>query len=105
MTNEEVSIKLTEVDGRSLRNEGRIKNLEQSQEALNALARSVEVMANEQKHQTAAIAGIKNDVSKLSTKVEGIEQKPAKRWDGIWDKVLTVVITAIITFFLARMGL
>ena len=48
MTNEEIALRLQETTDRSLRNEGRIKKLEESHEALHQLATSVAVMAEKQ---------------------------------------------------------
>ena len=50
MTPEEQAVRLAEVDARSKSNTHRIDALEKSQEVLNKLATSVEVMATELKH-------------------------------------------------------
>ena len=96
--------RLTAVEDRSLRNEDRIEKLEHQTDALNTIAAAVEVMANEQKHQTEAILGIKTDVSALSGKVETLEQKPGKRWESAVEKVTMTVIAAVIGFILAKIG-
>ena len=54
-------------------------------------------MATEQKHQTTAMAEIKADVAKLDAKVETIEQKPAKRWDGMVEKIIYGIVGALVT--------
>lgn len=41
----------------------------------------------------------------LLTKVEALEAKPGKRWDGLVDKVLWAVAGAVVAFLLARVGL
>ena len=46
MDNEMIAVKLQEVADRSIRNEGRIKKLENEHEVLHELATSVAVMAN-----------------------------------------------------------
>lgn len=46
----------------------------------------------------------KNDKAILA-KVEALEAKPAKRWDGLVEKALWAVCAAVITFLLGRMGL
>ena len=88
MTPEEQAVRLAEVDARSKSNTHRIDALEKNQEALHKLATAAEVMATEQKHQTEAIKEIKANVDSLTEKVEAVEQKPAKRWDGMVDKFL-----------------
>ena len=97
--------RLTEVEERSKSNTHRIDNLEKSTEAINRLATSMEVMASEQKHQTTAMAKIETDVAKLDSKVETIEQKPAKRWEAVVEKIILIVLTAVITWILSKIGL
>ena len=58
MNQEEMAVKLTEVDARSKSNTHRINELAGQIDAVNRLATAVEVMATEQKHQTTAMAEI-----------------------------------------------
>lgn len=102
---EDVHIKVAEVEHRAADNTRRIDKLEQQTDALNSLAASVEVMANEQKHQTEAILGIKTDLSALGGKVETLERKPGKRWDSAVEKLTLTVIAAVVGFILARLGI
>ncbi len=104
MTSDDALIKLAEVDHRTTSNTRRIDKLEQQTDALNSLASSVEVMANEQRHQTEAILDIKTDVSALGSKVETLEHKPGKRWDSAIEKITMAVIAAVIGFVLAKIG-
>lgn len=97
MSQEEMAVKLAEVDQRSKSNTHRIDELSGQIDAVNRLATAVEVMATEQRHQTAAMTEIKADVAKLDSKVETIEQKPAKRWDGMMDKILYGLIGALVS--------
>ncbi len=97
MNQEEMAVKLTEVDARSKSNTHRINELAGQIDAVNRLAAAVEVMATEQKHQTTAMAEIKADVAKLDAKVETIEQKPAKRWDGMVEKIIYGIVGALVT--------
>ena len=97
--------RLTEVEQRSKSNKHRLDKLEKEHEALHTMAASLEVMANEQKHQTEAIEGVKTDVGRLDGKVDALEMKPAKRWDGLVDKLIWGVAGAVLAFLLARFGL
>ena len=96
---------MTDVENRSRSNTHRIDKLEASTEAIGRLATSMEVMVAEQKHQTEAMSGIKADVAKLDSKVETIEQKPAKRWDNLVEKIILVIATAFVTYLLSQNGL
>lgn len=104
MTPEEAS-RLTAVEERSKSNTHRINELSGQIVAVNKLAVSVELLVQENKHQTEALKEVKSDVQQLSGKVEAIEQKPAKKWDSIVEKVLWALIAAVIGFALAELGL
>lgn len=95
MNQEEMAVKLAEVDSRSKSNTHRINELSEQIDAVNRLATAVEVMATEQKHQTEAVASIKQSVNDLDAKVEAIEKKPAKRWDGIVEKFTSGLVGAL----------
>ncbi len=41
----------------------------------------------------------------LTEKVEALEAKPGKRWDGIVEKAVWAVVAAVIAYMLARVGL
>ena len=88
MNQEEMAVKLTEVDARSKSNTHRINELAGQIDAVNRLASAVEVMATMQKDQTTVMAEINADVAKLDAKVETIAQKPAKWWDGMGEKII-----------------
>ena len=90
---ENFAVALQEVKDRSLRNEGRIKKLEENQQALNDLALSVRELATDQDN-------MKNDITEIKTDVKELTAKPAKRWDGIVDKVLDAIIGAFVTWLL-----
>lgn len=98
MTNEELGLKLQETTDRSMRNEGRIKKLETEHEVLQKLATSVAVMTEQMKTMN-------NNVSVLSSKVDKLEEKPAKRWEGLVDKIIMGIAAAILGFILAKLGL
>lgn len=105
MTNEDMAAKLIEVDQRSQSNTRRINELAEHIDAVNRLATAVEVMATEQRHQTETIQEVRANVVSLSGKVEAIEQKPAKRWDSLVEKILWALIAAVLGVALARIGL
>ena len=90
--------RLTEVETRSKSNSHRLDKLEESTEAINRLATSMEVMAERQEQ-------VVETVGKLDTKVTLLEEKPAKRWDSLMDKIIWAIAAALIGFVLARLGL
>ena len=97
MTQEEMAVKLAEVDARSKSNTHRLDEMDEKVDTLNRLATAVEVMATEQKHQTETMTEIKTDVTVLGQKVDAIEKKPAKRWDGMVEKVIYGIVGSPVT--------
>ena len=90
--------RLTQVEQRCKSNTYRLEKLEESTEAINRLATSMEVMVNKQEQ-------VAETVEKLDSKVTALEEKPRKRVDGLVDKIIWAVCGAVITFLLARLGL
>ena len=101
----DVENRLTSLEQRCKSNGHRLEHLEKQQEAIHSLAASIQVMASEQKHQTEAINTVREDVSRLDGKVDALEMKPGKRWEGLVDKLIWGVAGAILAFLLARAGL
>lgn len=91
---ETLALKLQETTDRSIRNEGRIKKLEDEHEVLHNLATSVAVMAEKMDTMNAS-------VNSLASKVDELENKPAKRWDGLVDKLLFAVVGAFLAWLAA----
>lgn len=94
MTNEEIAVAL---DGhqheiKSLKH--RMEGVEKNQEALNRIATSVAVMAEQQK-------GISDKVDAIDTKVSTLESRPGKRWEGLVDKLLLVLAGAFAAWLAA----
>jgi len=90
--------RLTQVEQRCKANTHRLEKLEESTEAINRLATSMEVMVSKQEQ-------VAETVEKLDGKVTALEEKPRKRVDGLVDKIIWAVCGAVITFLLARLGL
>ena len=95
MTTEELAIKLTEVDSRSKSNTHRINELSGEIEAVNRLARAVEVMATKQD-------AMSDTLTRLDGRVETLEAKPAKHWDGIVDKLIWLAVSGALGFIAAQ---
>ena len=102
---EAMESRVTAVEQRCKSNSHRLEQVEKQQEAIHSLAASLQVMTAEQKHQTQAINTVREDVSRLDGKVDALEMKPARRWDGLVEKLVWSVAGAILAWWLARMGL
>ena len=95
---ESIALKLQETTDRSLRNEGRIKKLENEHDAMHKLTTSVAVMAE----KITTMASVVDD---LGTRVNTIESRPSKRWDGLMEKIIFTFAAGVICFVLAKLGL
>lgn len=98
MTPEEIAVRLESHDHEIGSLKHRVKAVEDSNVALNRLAKALEVMAVEQEY-------IKKGVDKLTTKVEAIEAEPGKRWKFVIEKALYFVVAALMGWALAKFGL
>ena len=90
--------RLTQVEERSKSNTKRIDKLEEQTAAINNLATSMAVMAEKQDETAAAVTAIDG-------KVTALEEKPAKRWDSLVEKVVWAIVAAVVGFLLAKIGL
>lgn len=71
--------------------EDKVENIGELTVSISSLAQSIESMAKTQEKQ--------------GKRLEALEQKPAKRWDTLVDKIIWAVAAALIAFLLARIGL
>ena len=93
MTEQEMSVKLTETASRAKSNTHRIEKLERRQDDLDKLATAVEVLASREQ-------SMETDVKEIKADVKTITQKSGKRWDAMLDRVLYVLIGAAVSLLL-----
>lgn len=98
MNETEFAVALQKVADQADRNTARIKKLESEHTTLHKLAESVAVMANE-------IKSMSRNVSELSNKVEDLEEKPGRRWEGIVEKAIYAAVGALVLFLLGKIGI
>ena len=89
--------RLTEVEERSRSNQRRIDDIEKRQDNLEELTATVQVLATKEANVEKTVTEIKGDVKELTG-------KPAKRWEGVVDKIIYSVVAAIAGFVLAKFG-
>lgn len=102
MNMEDLAVKLQQVEDRSLRNEGRIKKLENERGDMQTFVTKVAVLETQ---LTQIGDRIGDSIKDLTEKVERLEAKPAKRWDSIVDKFLWALIAAALGYILAQLGI
>lgn len=90
--------RLTEVEERSKANQRRIDNLEKRQSNLEELTGTVKALAIKEENVEKMVTDIKDDVRELTN-------KPAKRWEGVVDKVIFTIIGAIVGYIMVKLGL
>lgn len=98
MDNEQLALNLQKTTDRSLRNEARIKKLEGENETLHSLATSVAVMAEQLKQMNLSVTTLTNEM-------EEMKEKPGKRWDALFDKIVWGIVGAFLAYILAQIGL
>ena len=96
MTNEEIAAKLAEVEQRGKSNTHQIEDVKKRQDNLDALVQSVAELSTEQRY-------IKEDVVEIKDSVKALTAVPAKRWDGLVDKLLFGAAGAFIAWIAAGM--
>ena len=93
MTEQEMSVRLTETVSRAKSNTRRIEKLERRQDDLDKLAAAVEVLASREQ-------SMETDVKEIKADVKTITQKSGKRWDAMLDRVLYALIGAAVSLLL-----
>lgn len=94
MTNEDIAVRLEDHEHEIGSLKHRMKAAEEANQALNRLATAVEVMATKQD-------AMSDSVEKLNGKVDAIEARPGKRWDGLVDKLIYAAAGAVIAWLAA----
>ena len=94
MTPEELNVKITEVEQRAKGNTRRIEAVERRQEALTELTTTVGILATKQE-------AVETDVKEIKAGVNSLMEKPAKRWEGLVDKLLYVIAGAFLAWLLS----
>ena len=98
MTHEELIALTHDNEQRIKSNAHRIDKLEEQQKQLSDLVSAVAVLAEKQSQ-------IGDDVDDIKREIKVLAEKPAKRWDGVVDKIISAIIAAIMGYALARIGL
>lgn len=90
--------RLAETEARSKSNQHQIEEVKQQLHDLSALTASVEKLASNQTHMD-------NDLKEIKADVKTLAEKPAKKWDGLMDKILWALLGGLIAYAMASLGL
>lgn len=92
---EDIAVKVAEIEQRSKSNTHRLDKVEERQDNLDKLVSSVEVLATRQET-------VETDVKEIKTDVKALTERPAKRWDGIMDKLIWLAVSGALGFIAAQ---
>lgn len=98
MSEQDIAVKLAEVDQRSRSNTHRLEQVEKKLEDNEQLLTNVALIA--QKQNT-----LESDVQEIKTDVKLLTAKPGKRWESVVEKIILAVVAAGVTYLLAYVGL
>lgn len=93
-----IAVKLQEVESRSKSNMHRLDALEKNQDAINQLATSTAVMAQNINTMGERIDGMGKDIKDL-------KEVPAARWKFVVEKVIYMLVAGIMGFALSKFGM
>lgn len=88
---DELAVQVADIDARAKSNTKRIDKLERDNDALNSMATSIAVMAERQEIMS-------KQVDTIDKKVTCLEQLPAKRWNGIVDKIILALVSLVLGY-------
>lgn len=89
--------RLSRVEDRTKSNTHRLDDMEQRQEDMTELVRSVAAIAQKQTDMDADMKEIKADVKALST-------KPGRRWDSVVEKALLTAVAILVSWLMLQLG-
>ena len=78
-------------------NKHRIDEIENEMKEQRELIAAVKSLAVEQKY-------IKTALDEMKADVKDIKEKPARKWDTMIEKIITLVTTAVVAYMLAKIG-
>lgn len=90
--------RLTEVESRSKSNTKRIDDMEKRQDNLDDLVSTVRVLADREKR-------VEDDVSEIKDDVKEMKEKPAKKWEGLVEKIIMTLVGVLVGFLASKIGL
>ena len=93
-----MAVKLQEVESRSKSNMHRIDALEKNQDAINQLATSTAVMAQN-------ISTMGDRIDRMNNDSQDLKGIPATRWKFVVEKAIYVLVAGIIGFALSKFGM
>lgn len=98
MSEQDIAVKLAEVDQRSRSNTHRLEQVEKKLEDNEQLLTNVALIAQKQN-------ALESDVQEIKSDVKTLTAKPGKRWESVVEKVILTIVAAGLTYLIAYLGL
>lgn len=98
MSEQDIAVKLAEVDQRSRSNTHRLEQVEKKLEDNEQLLTNVALIAQKQN-------ALESDVQEIKSDVKILTAKPGKRWESVVEKVILTIVAAGLTYLIAYLGL
>lgn len=95
MIDPEIAERLVKVEERAKSNTHQIEELKPVVNEIHAISKTMVELIGECRHTNENVEEIKQDVSKLSDKVENLEQEPAKNWSSMKKTIFNTLIGAL----------
>lgn len=95
---DELAMKVQHIEDQCNDHGKRIDKLEESNKALTELALSVEALATNQ-------SNMKEDVKEIKKDIKALTNVPAKRWNTLIDKAITLLAGGFIAWLLSGVNL
>lgn len=105
MNNEELTKKVIELDERATRHTEQIKTLFNQSSEIKDIAKSVHELATTVRLLASNQERSNTKMDKISSEIEEIKGRPARRWDSVVAVVISAVATALVTYLLTSAGL
>ena len=90
--------RLSKVEERAKSNSHRIEELEKKQDKFDDIVTSINVLATKEQN-------VENDVKEIKSDVKSLTMKPAKRWDGVVDKITFTIIGIVLAYIFSKIGM
>ena len=90
--------RLSKVEERAKSNSHRIDELEKKQDKFDDIVTSINVLATKEQN-------VENDVKEIKSDVKSLTMKPAKRWDGVVDKITFTIIGIVLAYIFSKIGM
>lgn len=96
--------RLATVEALSKSNSARLDMVEKRQDNLDDLVISVKTLAIREENVEKDVREMKDTTLKeMKGDIKTILEKPAKRWDNLWNTVLVAIITAMVGFLMGQL--